>query len=323
MTLNGSSARSMVVSDGDVYATGNLYLCPPEGGRIASEAVMWKYGAICWRSGIKEEALGNSIFVSGNDIYIAGHGPVFSASPRAILWKNGKAQYLSAGSSCYANSVFVSGKDVYVAGRFRPTSKNKDPRTGAVLWKNGAAQYLSDTSAPTSEAEANSVYVSGNDVYVAGEVSGRAALGKNGTIQMLPSDGGSRSSANSVLVSADGDVYVTGSEYDPEGCSAAIMWINGAKLRLGDGNTYGSALSASVSDGDVYVAGQGGIFQNYQGSNYTLLWKNGARLDIPNVSETDFGHAVLVCGGDVYLAGSSFLKAAVWKNGEMMPLQEK
>ena len=80
----------------------------------------------------------------------------------------------------------------------------------AVLWKNGVAQYLTDG---TEEAWANSVFVSGRDVYVVG--AERTAEGykvakfwKNGEAQNF-TDGTRHAEAYSVFVSGN-SVYVGG-----------------------------------------------------------------------------------------------------------------
>ena len=108
----------------------------------------------------------------------------------------------------------------------------------ATLWKNGEAQRLGK-----EEGKANSVFVSGGDVYVAGQEKnedGRdlATLWKNGVAKRLS---GEKSEATCVFVSG-GDVYVAGNEVTVEGTydedeedfnilyewSAAVLWKNGS-----------------------------------------------------------------------------------------------
>jgi len=87
-------------------------------------------------------------------------------------------------------------KDVYVVG----VQKNEKNIDVATLWKNGIPQRLSDGK---NGAGAESVFVSGKDVYVAGDeglfFDNVATLWKNGIFQSL-SDGSKKARAKSVFV---------------------------------------------------------------------------------------------------------------------------
>ena len=125
----------------------------------------------------------HSVYVSGDDVYVAGSEYSKLKAAIAILWKNGEPQNLTDGElPAKAMSVYVSGDDVYVAG--------------TKLWKNGIVQTLPDG---TDHPGGLSVYVSGKDVYVAGFGGGRAILWKNGVVQNL-TDGTRRAMAYSVFV---------------------------------------------------------------------------------------------------------------------------
>ncbi len=99
----------------------------------------------------------NSMFVSGNDVYLAGSGTVLMPDFRhvAMYWKNGATIILPDAGGDNASSIFVSGNDVYIAGN-----------GGTSYWKNGNSVVLDSTIG----SYASSIYVSGNDVYVAGTV---------------------------------------------------------------------------------------------------------------------------------------------------------
>jgi hypothetical protein len=90
--------------------------------------------------------MGNSIFVSNNDVYIAGY-----EDGRAKYWKNGEGIYLDEGAE--ATSIFVLGNDVYVAGYSKDV---KYVYTTAIYWKNGIAVNLTDG---TYSAFARSIFV--------------------------------------------------------------------------------------------------------------------------------------------------------------------
>jgi hypothetical protein len=102
-----------------------------------SAAALWKNGVVQYLTDGKNHASAKSIFVSGNDVFVAGYeqsgkGPAYHHV--AMLWQNGVASPLSDGeNSAEGYSVFVIGKNVYVAGR---------DGDNAVLWKNGGRTVL-------------------------------------------------------------------------------------------------------------------------------------------------------------------------------------
>jgi uncharacterized protein YjdB len=185
----------------------------------------------------------------------------------------------------------VSSGDVYVAWGTYPDR--------ATLWRNGVPQPLCD-----AYAEANAVFVSGSDVYVAGRayldgVGVRATLWKNGIPQPLGVDD---AKACSVFVSGD-DVYVAGVIYGSK--FRAALWKNGIPQPL-DGACDDDCFADSVfvSGGDVYVAGRIGDLG-------ATLWKNG----VPQPLDGGSANSVFVSGDDVYVAGESEWRATLWKNG--------
>ena len=233
---------------------------------------------VLWENGTEHKlgpGSGGSLYVSGNDIYVAG-----TSGSKATLWKNGAAETLDNNSS-YASSVFVSGDDVYVAGGISGK---------ATLWINGAALTLS-----TDDSSASSVFVSGNDVYVAGIIYSnyKAVLWKNGTQQILSNN----AYARSVYVSGN-DVYVAGTTNNG---TSATLWKNGTEQALSDQYSY--SYSVCVSGNDVYVAGSI--------SGKATLWKNGTAQTLSDGS----AYSVYVFGNDVYAAGAGGNKAILWKNG--------
>ena len=198
-------------------------------------------------------------------------------------------------------SVYVAG---YVKGEFG--------KSVATLWKNGVPQSLTDGK---YNAGANSVCVSGNDVYVVGYERNAtvsvAKLWKNGIAQNL-TDGTHAANAHSVCVSGS-DVYVVG--YD-NNRTVAKLWKNGVETNLTDGTKEAEAYSVCVSGNDVYVVG-------YEDYKVARLWKNGV---IQNLDGMTFVYSVCVSGNDVYVAGMSggdacgsngcgLFYPALWKNG--------
>jgi len=144
-----TEAKSVLVLGADVYVA----------GVVNNTAMLWKNGTP--RRLDEGWSSANAVFVSGADVYIAG-----VIDNTATLWKNGVAQRLSGGNSrvaTWAGSIFVKDNDVYVAG-YRQA---QNERYEAMLWKNNAPQPLIDKSNnPKANSHAQSVFVSGKDVYV-------------------------------------------------------------------------------------------------------------------------------------------------------------
>jgi len=182
----------------------------------------------------------------------------------------------------------------------------------ATLWNNGTVQSLTDGK---NRASANSVYVSGSDVYVAG--SEQNAQGKsvaklwiNGKAQNL-TDGTNNAYALSVYVSGD-NFYVAGYEQNAQGKNVAMFWKNNEDAQaLTDGINNAEARSVYVSGSDVYIAG----IYNYGG----ILWINGERQNTYLVNESN---SVYISGSDVYVTGGQ-VKPFLWKNGEVQFLGDK
>lgn len=155
---NRTIPGSLFVDAGNVYVAGDAY-----------NSSLRAYQALVWKNGVstilpKSKNIGNiscmtsSIFVVGEDVYIAGKELEDFPNrnrPQARLWKNGSIAVLPASiQPSSANSVFVAGSDVYVAG----SAGDK-----AILWKNGQEMVLAEG---TGSFSAQDVYVKGNDVYV-------------------------------------------------------------------------------------------------------------------------------------------------------------
>ncbi len=104
----------------------------------------------------------------------------------------------------YSGSVYVSGTDVYVAGMEHIGDSNAggvwNAWFAAKVWKNGEGTLLSHYK---RSARAFSVYVSGTDVYVAGEERkmGKdvAKVWKNFVATEL-TNGANHAGANSIFV---------------------------------------------------------------------------------------------------------------------------
>lgn len=165
---NEAAANDISVSGDDVYITGHIWDTTMGPDYFA---VYWKHSLNNWAADAEQILLtdgehkseATSIFVSGNDIYIAGYefdNTIGIQHRRAKYWKQAMSSpvmqetTLTDGTyDAYAYSIFVSGDDVYVAGR---ELDGTGGQSVAKYWKNGEPVVLSDG---TSYATASSIFV--------------------------------------------------------------------------------------------------------------------------------------------------------------------
>lgn len=253
-----------------------------------------------------------------------------------------RAYATNANGTAYGNELSFrtnqqTSRNIYVVG----TEANHP-----TIWINGISSILHTN---LSTGVANSVFVSGSDVYVAGEqsdaigLSGYPVLWKNGVISQL---GTNRGAAKAVFVSGN-DVYVVGYDISPEG--HPVMWKNGNRILL-NSNSSATAKSVFVSGNDVYVTSEGwfwknGTITNLPGNNngtnsifvsgndiyiagYTgypsipMLWKNGVASILPRSNNigSGFAESVYVFGNDIYVCGIDNSLPVYWKNGTRINL---
>jgi hypothetical protein len=275
-----------------------------------------------WKNGVLQELPdgtdANSVYVSANDVYVAGTTGGYHDDRRAVLWKNGVMQKLSekwsdASSVCVFNNIpIVAGTGVY--------NRSTQRYTGATLWVNGEAQNIHYGNKDYSSSSANSVFVANNNIYTVGNVAGyscdRAALWINGETTFL-TDGTHIAWANSIFVS-DNDIYIIGVEKIEPGKDALlgpaihILWKNGIRQDMPE---EVSLSSIYVSNNDVYITGRYG--------NYAVLWKNGIEQRLTDGTRIAEAKSVFVLDNDVYVAineadEDGFAETTkLWKNGKM------
>ena len=300
---NNSSVKA------DVYVAGNV------GG-----AVYWKNGAMVR---LAKNAAANSIFVSGEDVYVAG-----AMNDSVVYWKNGTPSHLAASGT--ATSIFVSGSDVYVAANVDSSgtpfiNQYNRPTLHPTYWKNSTRITLSD------DGSARSIFVSGTDVYVAGSDDYNAfhvpTYWKNQVPTHLQHQPVSTYDyyyeygvCSSIFVSG-ADVYLSGTESYIEGsgwgASGGNYWKNGkATILWPVPRSSSEPNSIFVSKGNVFIAGA----TNNGDLNYATYWKNGTATQLPADGNSAFALGISVLENDIYVAGYEFLytgtaRATLWKNG--------
>jgi len=226
---------SMFVDGADVYVAGTEINAETDG----TTAVYWKNTEKHTLSPELYRTWANAIFVSGGQVYVAGYEEdktTGMGSP--VYWKNATKQTLpkdEATNHAYAYGIFAKGDQLYIAGNEYRTAK---------LWKLKTDGTLIGTDNLSQGLNANAVFVSGNDVYVAGRgTDEKAHYWKNGTLQNLD---GNEGSANSIFV-WNNEVHITGREaknnkYSPK------YWKNGVGYDLAENDTNGDAFSVFVAE---------------------------------------------------------------------------
>jgi uncharacterized membrane protein len=146
------------------------------------------------------------------------------------------------------------------------------------------------------------------DVYIAGDLGGRAQLWKNGVGTALSNVGGSTGMHVVVL---NGNTYVCGTEQ-----GVAVYWKNfEMSTRLTDGNEMTSiANDIALQGNDLLCVGT----VRYKTGLKAILWRNRQMTVID--SNDAAATRILVKGNDIYITGSRLNAnrkpvACYWKNG--------
>ncbi len=261
----------IIVNGNDVYAAGSAH--NPSVG--LSFPTVWKNDSpTMWSTNSLVHGSVLSLFISGSDLYGAGTAIDNSTSfNSALYWKNGAPTVINvANINNVACGIVVLSNDVYVASFTWGNTFN------ALMWKNNASYPI--ILNPNSTSSSNALFVSENDIYLAGsEKSGTsldiAKYWKNGNPVSL-SNGINSAIARSIFVTG-GDVYVAGSE-TIGAISIAKYWKNGNPVSLSDGTKNTVATSIQVLGDDVYIAGH----ETIGTKRLAVFWKNGIKTMLTN-----------------------------------------
>jgi len=282
----------------------------------------------------------------GVSVYVCGMD-----NGSAVYWKDGVEVVVhpyptdavwGIDYSSSANSIFVSDNgDVHLAG----TMKIQDgwdnyghPRMvdAAAYWKSN--EEVKEVKLTGNNAQA--IFVSENDVYIAGTYNWDGVYWKNsnvGTFEQTfinphyeSTDGGyttyTRSTPSSIFVSGK-DVYMGGSTYyhtdinNSKDSLTAGYWKNDEPVSLAVWHYAGSYSSLNPSVKSIYVSGNDVYACGTDGAAF-VYWKNGVATKLSSAAGVC---SIFVSGNDVYVAGSKTgpgftVQAAYWKNGTLVPL---
>jgi hypothetical protein len=246
-----------------VHVTGNndVYVVGVEVENGIGIARLWINGVPNDISDGSNSATALSLFVDGTDIYVGGY-EIVNGVVEGRVWVNGVAYDYSDGVyESMVASIFVDQGTIYAAG-------HEDSQNGfkVSFWENGQKTHLED-------GRANTVFVSGNDVYVGGFqqlnwpypqvwVNGQA------TNQFGEVHNGGGYSVQIV----NNHSYVSGIVNS----SAVFSKDGGPYINLPNGgNSPSTANSVFVKGDDEYIVGNLWINQ----VSVPVLWKNGVLID--------------------------------------------
>jgi hypothetical protein len=264
---NSGGANSITISNNDIYLSG----CVTSGsGEVV--AAYWKNGVLNILPGVNDTAsivCALSIAVSGNNVYTGGYQDGPYVANGAILWKNGVPGTAFGSAEAQVVSLFANQDDIYLAGPGESFSS-------VSYYKNGVSVPLT-LSEDAIGAVISSVFVSGNDVYVAGTQTinkiSYATYWKNGVPVTLSSAPSSVTYSIFVLGS---DVYVGGAETINQ-ISTATIWKNGTVTHL-TSNIRSICYDVKASGSNVYAVGF--TVDASTGHDLASFWKNGVATSL-------------------------------------------
>jgi len=255
-------------------------------------------------------------------------GIIDVTNPDSGYWINGTWVPLPSppGTTAQVNALSVSGNKVFAAGNWLSASAGVSQfPTG--YWLDGTWVDLALPSGSTYGV-VFSLVVSGNDLYLAGELAPGAVPGYwlNGTWNGLPVPQGSDYAYALSLAVSGADIYAAGYSAS-NGNVAPGYWVNGTwtGLPLPAGSVSGIVESIVVSGSDVYAAGFAGPSgAYYAGSPGYWLNGNWVGLALPTGRTEGAVTSLVVSGTDVYAAGFSESANAIvpgyWLNGAWVGL---
>jgi len=304
VTVRTKEARTAadVVTDADVYVAGTF-------GLAKNGVLLNQYAGAMF-----------SVYVTENDdVYAAGR-----RGNDAVYYKNGTRHILprnTLSSYACASSIHVSGGGgVCVAAyEYYAFEHDRYERYVSKLWRNEIEQTLaikddSLTSSNTAGSQANCVYVSGNNVYVAGCVLNDGQLGK-GVIWRNGIDQNWSGSGNFMSIVVSGNNVYAGGERGlwKDKLKQNLQSISPSAGNRGGGN---SVCSIHVSNGKVYAAGYD--WDPVIQTRVAALWIDGAVTKLGNGGFESVAMSVHVFGNDVYVAGfertaQKIQVATLWK----------
>jgi len=252
------------------------------------------------------------------DIYLAGYSMPDGKTPVATYLKNGVAVLLAnTQSQSEIKSLVVVGNDVYAAGMHNGQ---------AVYWKNNTEVQLSNTSGKRIYGHAYDIAVDNRngDVYVVGyeriydrpdmysPFSDWARCWKNG--KPVPLNVIGASNATSVAIDyKTGDVYIAGSDDDPQVKNHIKYWKNGEPVKIINDPFPVQPASIRIVNNNIYIPGK---YEQPGGTRVAYWCGDKGTVFLTDLSlNQNRAIAIAVSGKNVYVSGEENGFVKYWKNG--------
>lgn len=183
---------------------------------------------------VSPSSVGEMSVSSTGDVYVVGA----SSTGRAVYWKNGVENELSTQDSGAAG-IHIVGSDVYITGYYYNAESMPIP----VYWKNGTMTEL-ELSEEGVGARPEKIFVSGDDVFVAGQLTDdNLVMWENGVMTTLVAEGVTLNRLFDLEVKK-GNVYVLCKN---QSTGKSFLLKNGALVAPFNGTQQGEFSSMAIN----------------------------------------------------------------------------
>jgi hypothetical protein len=274
-----------------VYDT-NVYVA----GVYDNKAAIWKNGVRTML--FATESIAKAVFVSGQDVYVAGQTIESDRRRRGIkaapyegkIWKNNTELYSYSGDYCYLNDIEVVGNDVYSVGLFKGVGETNPTLT---LFKNSLMYALEPAASYSADVKA--LKVINGVVFCVGyseESNTRVAtiwkynISTGTTTKTAIATGNNQSELTAICSDAANNIYVSGQEWSGAnggGKKPFFQKNNDLKQILPITTEAGSVIGIHINDNKVIVAGNQYNESGNDQYRKPCYWENGSQnLIFPN-----------------------------------------
>jgi hypothetical protein len=253
--------------------------------------------AAIWKNGVRTmlfatESIAKAIFVSGQDVYVAGQtlesnnrGKGINAAPyEGKIWKNNTVLYSYVGDYCYLNDIEVVGNDVYSVGLFKGLGETNPTLT---LFKNSVMYALEPAASYSADVKA--LKVINGIVFCVGytDESGTKVatiwkynISTGTTTKTGIATGTNQAELTAICTDAANNIYVCGQEWSGAnggGKKPFYQKNNDLKQVLSLTAESGSAIGIHANNNKIIVAGSQYNESGNDQYRKPCYWENGTQ----------------------------------------------